>query len=238
MNKKILLLCFTLLISNSLFSEVYKKDAIVSYYAEDFHGKKTSNGEIYNMNALTCASKELPFNSRLKVTNLANGKSVEVRVNDRGPFVPDRVLDLSKAAAIKLGMIADGTAHVKIEIIEMGPNTKASVQTAQKAQKLMAQRFPNYTSATPKQSATSSAQTKIDPKLLYDIQLGAFSSRENANKLAQQLLKEGFTDVVFQKSDNIYRVVIRAVPGKDVPELQKKLSKNNHKDYTIKKRKV
>ena len=85
-----------------LFASVYKSGVTASYYAEDFHGKKTSNGERFNMNALTCAHKSLPFNTILKVTNLANGKSCEVRVNDRGPFVLNREIDLSKSAAVSL----------------------------------------------------------------------------------------------------------------------------------------
>ena len=80
---------------------LYKNDVTASYYAEKFHGKRTSNGEIFNMNDLTCAHKSLPFNTILKVTNLSNGKSVQVRVNDRGPFVAGREIDLSKAAAKK-----------------------------------------------------------------------------------------------------------------------------------------
>ena len=120
-----------------LFSEVYKTGVTASYYAEDFHGKRTSNGERFNMNDYTCAHKSLPFNTILKVTNLANGKTCEVRVNDRGPFVASREIDLSKAAAIKLGMIGSGTTKVKLEIVKKGANTKLSQQTAASASKIM-----------------------------------------------------------------------------------------------------
>lgn len=250
MNKKYFLLFWLILILPAFcFASVYSEDAIVSYYAEDFHGKKTSCGETYNMHDMTCASKELPFNTKLKVTNLANGKSVTVRVNDRGPFVPDRELDLSKAAAIKLDMIKSGTAHVKIEIIELGPNTKASQQTADKAKKIMQQRFPGWkphgtggSSGTTKSQASGSSKSasktiKIDPSKVYDIQVGAFSTRENANTLAQQLLREGFKDVVFQKGNGIFRVVIREVRGRDVADVLKKLNKNGHNEYTVRERK-
>ena len=77
-------------IQSGLFSEIYKEKAIVSFYADDFHGKKTSSGEFFNMNDFTCANKFLPFDTYLKVTNLANNLNVIVRVNDRGPFVEDR----------------------------------------------------------------------------------------------------------------------------------------------------
>ncbi|MBR6341282.1 MAG: septal ring lytic transglycosylase RlpA family protein, partial [Treponema sp.] len=140
-----------------LFASLYKTGVTASYYAEDFHGKKTSNGERFNMNALTCAHKSLPFNTVLKVTNLANGKSCEVRVNDRGPFVLNREIDLSKAAAVKLGMIGSGTTKVKLEIVKQGANTKLSQQTAASATKIMKKLYGD--SATSQN--TASTQKKL-----------------------------------------------------------------------------
>lgn len=90
-----------------------------SFYGRDFHGRKTANGEIYDMYALTCAHRELPFGTLLKVTNPVNGKSVNVRVNDRGPFIQGRDLDLSKGAAEQLGMIERGIKELQIEIISI-----------------------------------------------------------------------------------------------------------------------
>lgn len=88
---------------------------IASYYAEQHHGKKTANGEKFNMYELTAAHRTLPFGSKIKVTNLTNGKTVVLRVNDRGPYVKGRILDVSKGAAIELGMIQHGTAAIRIE---------------------------------------------------------------------------------------------------------------------------
>ncbi|MBP5451861.1 MAG: septal ring lytic transglycosylase RlpA family protein, partial [Treponema sp.] len=102
------------LIAPTFADYVYKSTAVASYDADKFHGRKTSNGEIFNMYALTAAHKTLPFNTKVKVTNLTNGKSVIVRINDRGPFVKGREIDLSKAAASKLDMIKSGTAKVKL----------------------------------------------------------------------------------------------------------------------------
>lgn len=239
MNLRLKSFLLILLLSTSFaYSEVYKNNAVVSYYAGDFHGKKTSNGEYFNMNAMTCASKNLPFNTILKVTNLANGKSVEVRVNDRGPFVPGRELDLSKAAAVQLDMIKSGTAHVKIEIVKLGPNTKASQQTAAKAAKIMQQRYPNSTAKETQRVVTSVPAPKARPDgTFWDIQVGSFSTRENANKLAQKLLKQGFKDVVFQKGNDIYRVVIRNVPAKNVPAMEKKLQDAGYTEYVVRQRK-
>lgn len=89
-----------------------------SYYGEQFNGKMTANGEIFNMNKLTAAHRTLPFNTRLKVTNLTNGKSVIVRINDRGPFVANRIIDLSHQAAVELDMLRDGVIEVECQILE------------------------------------------------------------------------------------------------------------------------
>lgn len=88
-----------------------------SYYADKFHGRKTANGETFDMYDYTAAHKELPFNTMIKVTNLNNGKTVVVRINDRGPFIKGREIDLSKGAAEKLDMISAGVVDVKMEII-------------------------------------------------------------------------------------------------------------------------
>ncbi len=94
-----------------------KYRGIASWYGPDFDGNKTSSGEAYNMHDFTAAHRTLPMNTILKVTNLNNGKSVVVRVNDRGPFVKDRIIDLSYGAAKKLGMLDTGTAPVEIEVL-------------------------------------------------------------------------------------------------------------------------
>jgi rare lipoprotein A len=92
-------------------------DGVASWYGPDFHGKLTSNGETYNMWEMTAAHKTLPMNTIVRVTNRRNGKSTVVRINDRGPFVSTRIIDLSKAAASKIDMIATGTAPVTLEVL-------------------------------------------------------------------------------------------------------------------------
>lgn len=89
-----------------------------SYYGRRFHGRRTANGERFDMNALTAAHRTLPFGSIVRVTNPANGRSVTVRINDRGPFISGRVIDLSRAAARRIGMIRRGHAPVEIELLE------------------------------------------------------------------------------------------------------------------------
>lgn len=93
---------------------------VASWYGPDFHGRQTASGEVYDMDGLTAAHQTLPFGTRIRVENLENGKSVVVRINDRGPFAKNRILDLSRRAARELDMIGPGTARVRITVLQ-GP---------------------------------------------------------------------------------------------------------------------
>ncbi|MBI5464241.1 MAG: septal ring lytic transglycosylase RlpA family protein [Ignavibacteriales bacterium] len=95
-------------------------EGMVSYYAGDFHGKLTSNGETFDMHALTAAHRNFPFGTKVRVTNLDNNKSIIVRVNDRGPFVEGRLMDLSLAAAKEIDLIRLGTTKARLEVLEWG----------------------------------------------------------------------------------------------------------------------
>lgn len=95
-------------------------EGVASFYADDYHGRQTSNGEVFDMNDLTAAHRTFPFGTKVRVTNLENKKSVVVRVNDRGPFKEGRIIDLSLAAAKELDLIKTGTAKVKLEVLEWG----------------------------------------------------------------------------------------------------------------------
>jgi len=99
------------------------EEGVASYYADEFNGKKTSNGETYDMHKMTAAHQTLPFNSMVRVTNQVNGKTVTVRINDRGPFKDNRVIDLSLAAAKAIDLIGPGTASVRLEVVELGDTT-------------------------------------------------------------------------------------------------------------------
>lgn len=103
-------------LSESLETDV----GFASYYADDFDGKQTANGEIFNMYELTAAHKSFPFNTLIRVTNLSNNKTTIVRINDRGPFVDNRVIDLSLGAALQLDMVDAGVQEVQLDIIEWG----------------------------------------------------------------------------------------------------------------------
>ncbi|GEP95167.1 septal ring lytic transglycosylase RlpA family protein [Chitinophaga cymbidii] len=105
------------IISLFLFSSCARKiteSGKASYYADKFQGRRTASGEIFRQRRMTAAHKTLPFGTKVRVTNLSNGRSIKVRINDRGPFVAGRIIDLSKKAARKLGMLNDGVVNVKV----------------------------------------------------------------------------------------------------------------------------
>ena len=101
----------------------HQLEGMAPYYADEFDGRKTSSGEVFDMLALTAAHRTLPFDTIVRVVNLENNRSVVVRVNDRGPFKSDRVIDVSFEAAKQLGLIANGTAPVRIEVLELGTDS-------------------------------------------------------------------------------------------------------------------
>ena len=99
------------------------EEGVASYYADEFNGRTTSDGETYDMNSMTAAHRTLPFNTIVRVTNSVTGKSVIVRINDRGPFKDDRIIDLSYAAAKQMEMIGTGTAAVRLQVVTLGDTT-------------------------------------------------------------------------------------------------------------------
>jgi rare lipoprotein A len=161
-------------------SSGYKERGGASWYGKKFHGHLTSNGEVYDMYGMSAAHKSLPLPTYVRVTNLANGKQVVVRVNDRGPFHSGRIIDLSYAAASKLGMLKHGTARVEVEAINprtwQSPESNTTVVTAQPASPAVG--------AVP--VSTTSAMTDAMGQGKY-IQVGAYSQAGTANRVAQQL---------------------------------------------------
>lgn len=139
----------------------FRQRGIASWYGKDFHGKKTSNGERYNMYAMTAAHKTLPLGTRVRVRNLGNGKTVEVRINDRGPFIRGRIIDLSYTAAKKLAVVGPGTA--KVEVVALGGTPPSPGDPPRPKQPV------NYYSG------------------LFTFQVGAFQDQANAQRLVAKL---------------------------------------------------
>jgi rare lipoprotein A len=150
-------------------SSAYKEKGVASWYGKKFHGRDTSSGERYDMYAMTAAHKTLPLPTNVRVTNLENGKSVILRVNDRGPFVKNRLIDLSYAAAQELDVVANGTAVVEVVALNSAYNNNAA--------------------GSQSQTASNSQNVKM-----Y-LQVGAFGESTNAQKLADKLSDSGIANV-------------------------------------------
>ncbi|HUJ32791.1 MAG TPA: septal ring lytic transglycosylase RlpA family protein [Candidatus Acidoferrum sp.] len=175
----------------------YVEQGVASWYGVPFDGHRTSNGEIYDMRQFTAAHRTLPFNSVVRVTNLTNGKQTEVRINDRGPFVANRVIDLSLSAARAIDMVGTGTAEVRLEVIA-GPNPTAGffgVQVGafllqENAERLKTQLEVNY-------PPVSIATYDSPSGLFYRVRVGRFETEDAARQLAAQLhSNEQFTTFV------------------------------------------
>lgn len=178
-------------------SNDFRQQGIASWYGHKFHGHLTSNGETYDMYAMTAAHKTLPIPCYVKVTNKDNGRSVIVRVNDRGPFHEGRVIDLSYAAASKLGYVDKGTANVYIEAINFDEPSRY-IQVGAFGSKNNAVNFQR------------SWQQKIGLKWrivklngIYKVQTGPYSSDEQAKSMAKRLESNGLSKplIVFDKLD-------------------------------------
>lgn len=156
----------------------YDEVGYASWYGSDFHGKKTANGEIYNMNALTAAHKTLPLPTFVKVTNMANGRTIILRVNDRGPFVKGRIIDISRRGAQLLGFDRQGVTKVRVQAVDENGNPPRG----RRPQTRTAERTPEPQSTPPR--GAGAADTHF-------IQVGAYSQRENAEIQAGRLRGRG-----------------------------------------------
>ncbi len=187
-------------------SSNYIERGIASWYGKKFHGKPTSSGEIYDMHAMTAAHKTLPLPTDVRVTNLRNGKSIVVRVNERGPFVDNRIIDLSFSAARKLDMISTGTTFVEVETF-MGNATKAPLLADSASRPTVTKVAVSM--ANPISSAVAESSMDTTVIRLY-LQVGAFGDRLNAEKLQQQLNSHGIANVVIRYDQSrepaLYRV--------------------------------
>ena len=172
------------------------QQGIASWYGADFHGKQTSSGEVYDMYQLTCAHNTLPLGTMVMVTNLENGRSVELKINDRGPFVKERIIDVSSAAAQMLGMWEKGTAPVKVEVISLAPELiqRFTLQVGSfidetNAQKLAEQLRKNFENVT--------VTTLETPTQKYHrVRVGQFDTKESALVMAEKLSQMGFKVLV------------------------------------------
>jgi rare lipoprotein A len=184
-------------------AEGFRQRGIASWYGNKFHGKRTSSGEPYDMYKMTAAHKTLPIPVHVRVSNLDNGKSIIVRVNDRGPFVKDRIIDLSYAAAHKLGMTGTGTARVEITALTEAPAAAGpgSVEaSAPETLYVQVGAFGREESAEAMAAALSPMlghpvrvqKTEAEGRELYRVRVGPFSQRVHAEKVRSYLSDKGY----------------------------------------------
>lgn len=193
------IISFFVLITNYSFAQKkgFEQTGIASFYADKFEGKTTSNGEIYFHDKKTAAHPSLPFGSIVKVTNLENNKFVVIRINDRGPFIAGRIIDLSQSAAKDLGFIEKGVAKVKIEVIASTEDMPDVVPDI-----AIKSNEPRY--------------YKIDVSVAIPagkgVQIGSFKNDENVFRLAERL-KSKYSEEVFIETaevngQRVYRVIV------------------------------
>ena len=256
MKKAILMLILSLSFMHFLAAqgEIISDETYASYYGEGFNGRPTANGEIFDMNAYTAAHKTLPFGTLVEVTNLENGRKVIVRINDRGPFVGNREIDVSKAAAIALDMLSSGVVRVRLRRID--PNNMSSFTSTETSEKSFNQeKAPIKTEETSSrakdlvktkeqefQASTDStknqnlvyvpAKASETEGVLWRIQLGSFKREENALRLVIKLRKIGF-EPAYEKTETTTRVVLYGIRPHELEKVKRVLELNSFNDYVL-----
>ncbi|MDA3892803.1 MAG: septal ring lytic transglycosylase RlpA family protein [Salinivirgaceae bacterium] len=198
---------------------------LASFYADKFDGRITASGDIFDQDKMTAAHRTLPFGSKVKVTNIKNKKSITVVINDRGPFVKDRVIDLSKLGARKLDFIADGVAQVKVEVISLGANNnqpmeKHEPKAARSSRQTQIQPTVQKTSATIEQATPLNNSTyeyyKLESTAIaptgFGIQVASYQEAANLMKRCDEIKKHLSKDIIIQVGNNngskVYRIII------------------------------
>ena len=197
----------------------YSEIGIASWYGDDFHAKRTANGEKYDMNTLTAAHRTLPLPSIVRVTNLENGRSLVLRVNDRGPYAKERIIDISKRGAQLLGYQTKGTAKVKVEIMAEESKALKAALLGQDYQKAIAvATLPSDVNNS--EIVVTGAETKSATSKKHFIQAGSFRERDLALQFEQKLKKFGATQIVQADVNGAtyYRVRLGPIAAEDVAQ--------------------
>ncbi|MCS6905469.1 MAG: septal ring lytic transglycosylase RlpA family protein [Bacteroidia bacterium] len=207
----------------------------ISYYGVAFHGRLTASGEKYNMYALTAAHRTLPFGTLVRVTNLTNNKSVVVRINDRGPLWSGYIIDISQAAAEKIGLILAGTVMGKVEVLKM-PLEGRGGASLKKAYFVVPGRTSLKNLPNPlfdKKGTYTIKGQRVHHIGKYGIQVGAYANLDNAKEMYEVVRQKGFQKVFIQvvrpEKDSLptYRLVVGVYESEDMAkrylvELQKR----------------
>lgn len=226
----------------------YSETGMASWYGDDFHNKRTANGETYNMRAITAAHRTLPLPSIVKVTNLENGRTIIARVNDRGPYVKNRIIDISEKGAEMLGYKNKGIAKVKVEILAdesraikeamLSKDNSSKIYTA--AQKNMQTAVPVQTAnITPVPATTAPQKVALNQPTesgTFFVQVGAFTDYEKAKQMASAMERFGRVSIyeAYLSKDGIYRVRLGAYNSRDEAlQILDRVLDYGHADVTI-----
>jgi peptidoglycan lytic transglycosylase len=223
------------------------EEGMASWYGNPYHGRRTSNGEIYDMDQLTAAHLSLPFDTWVQVTNLENGRTVDVRINDRGPFLKNRVIDLSRAAARAIWMIGPGTARVRVEVVGV-PGRPYEPEGGQQVAQAVAPTQVLYSpSGTPLAVGDSSVSSEMAAAAVgaggcpggpfFAVQVGSFHEIENAERMRgkmQELYGIARLIEVDNSQGALYRVVVgQASDGAAAQRLLEHLSHDRFDGYVL-----
>ncbi|MBB4079496.1 rare lipoprotein A [Lewinella aquimaris] len=231
-----------------------RTEGMASYYADRFHNASTSTGEKYDKHALTAASKEFDYGTVLEVTNVVSGKQVVVRVNDCGPHHPDRIIDLSRAAAQKIGLLRPGSAMVRLRVITagtQGPTCERSAwakrEAARRDKEVQPTDVATVVTPAPAPPATNPGVQAKGPDaprrrrfaaddMLFGVQVGAFGKESNAVALAAQLTELGFGEVWTTKVGLIHRVFTGKYYFQDEAQgLRDRIREAGYRDATVRR---
>ncbi|QLB13888.1 hypothetical protein A6A11_02010 [Bisgaardia hudsonensis] len=211
-------------------SKHYKAIGIASYYHQKFHGRRTANGEYFNNNSYTAAHNTLPINTYVLVTNLRNNRKVIVRINDRGPFSKGRIIDLSRLAAQKIGILNSGVAKVKLEALYVHKNGKVTGIGVKSLSKLAKTKDIKEKLSYEDKDLATNDKTKIDSQIekkatsFFQLRVVGFSSQKSAEKTLYQLSNKYNGHIV--KSGNKYDIYFGNLDTKGkIGQLKEKIKK-------------
>jgi rare lipoprotein A len=254
--KFLLGLSFIVLMSLNTRAQVgFTQEGLASYYANEFEGRTTASGERFSHKKATCAHMSIPFGALVKITNLENNATAIVRVNDRGPFVPDRIIDVSQSVAERLGMIGKGPVKVSIEVVD---NNGYSIQKSEQVEQTKKAETPvvvaqpkveKETSETKKTETTEKIEEKKKDSELFtlkveaseikgfSIQIGSYKELVNVLRIAADIQsstkKETRVQVITINGDKIYRLMVGSFSNRKEAETAKEKIAKIYKDCFI-----
>jgi len=213
--------------------EKFYQKGLASWYGREFQGKTTASGERFNMNEYSAAHKELPFGTLIDVKNLKSGKTVRVKVNDRGPYRDNRIVDLSYAAANELGFIRDGEVLVGINIIQWGDGARKSAESADITGRPTIIE-PTVNDYDEEYVAPSGGKYGNSAQINKSLQTGAFYSQQNAENFKKKLESLVNKPVVIVKNDELYKVRVEGFESaSDMNRVKKILELENISSFTV-----